>query len=308
MKRSHENDTHDLNKLVAVLCVFAICVVSLCGCLTAYKMSQFIKNGGTVASAGSGSSAGSSSSSSGSSSSAAPAPTTAPANDSGSGDAAAPADSGNNDTAAALAKYTEVMDNLKANGTGGKKLEYMTLGDYDMGTVASLILPIAKGMIPTEDKAEEKNCDSMKGDMPVLHTEKGCLLTDASALKSGSIVDNGDGTSTVTIVLNDETNPVPADDDATSCSSIIGSVFAPMSKSGIDETVEKFSGVLTVNKLDLVYHDCKAEVTYKTDTNQPTEIYQYMYITINADAKAAILPVSGYANLDYVTHIYNITF
>ncbi len=305
MKRSHENDTHDISKLIAVLIVFAVCVVSLCGCLTAYKMSQFMKSGGAATAAG----ASSGSSSSGSSSSAAPAPTTSAANDPGSDPgAAAPADSGNNDAAAALAKYTEVMDNLKANGTGGKKLEYMTLGDYDMGTVASLILPIAKGMIPSEDKAEEKNCDNMKGDMPVLHTEKGCLLTDASALKSGSIVDNGDGTSTVTIVLNDETNPVPADDDATSCSSIIGSVFAPMSKSGIDETVEKFSGVLTVNKLDLVYHDCKAEVTYKTDTNQPTEIYQYMYITINADAKAAILPVSGYANLDYVTHIYNITF
>lgn len=307
MKRSHENDTHDISKLIAVLIVFAVCVVSLCGCLTAYKMSQFMKSGGAATAAAAGASSGSSSS--GSSSSAAPAPTTSTANDPGSDPgAAAPADSGNNDAAAALAKYTEVMDNLKANGTGGKKLEYMTLGDYDMGTVASLILPIAKGMIPSEDKAEEKNCDNMKGDMPVLHTEKGCLLTDASALKSGSIVDNGDGTSTVTIVLNDETNPVPADDDATSCSSIIGSVFAPMSKSGIDETVEKFSGVLTVNKLDLVYHDCKAEVTYKTDTNQPTEIYQYMYITINADAKAAILPVNGYANLDYVTHIYNITF
>ena len=304
MKRSHENDTHDLTRLIAIVVVFAVCVVSLCGCLTAYKMSQFMSSGGAAASGTAGSSSGSSASGSSSSANSGSAASGA----GGSGGAAAPADSGNNDTAAALAKYTEVMDNLKANGTGGKKLEYMTLGDYDMGTVASLILPIAKGMIPTEDKAEEKNCDNMKGDMPVLHTEKGCLLTDASALKSGSIVDNGDGTSTVTIVLNEETNPVPADDDATSCSSIIGSVFAPMSKSGIDETVEKFSSVLTVNKLDLVYHDCKAEVKYNNDTNQPVEIYQYMYITINADAKAAILPVSGYANLDYVTHIYNITF
>ncbi|MCR5782831.1 MAG: hypothetical protein K6G90_08870 [Clostridia bacterium] len=303
MKRSHENDTHDLTRLVAIVVVFAVCVVSLCGCLTAYKMSQFLRSGGSVASGTAGASSGSSASGSSSAQSGSPA-----SGAGGAGDAAAPADSGNNDTAAALAKYTEVMDNLKANGTGGKKLEYMTLGDYDMGTVASLILPIAKGMIPSEDKAEEKDCNSMQSDMPVLHTEKGCLLTDVSALKSGSIVDNGDGTSTVTIVLNEETNPVPAEDNATSCPSIIGSVFAPMSKSGIDETVAKFSSVLTVNKLDLVYHDCKAEVKYNNDTNQPVEIYQYMYITINADAKAAILPVSGYANLDYVTHIYNITF
>lgn len=312
MKRSHENDSPILNRIVAIVTIFAVCVCCLCACLTTYKMSQLAT--GTVAAPAAAATA----ANSGTAAPAANSGTAAPAANSGndaaapadnSGDAAAPAAEGETDPAAVLAKYTEVMDKLKTCKTYDKK-EFQALpsDEYDLGTIGNIILPIAEGMMTSEDKAEEQHRDDPQGQIPIIDNPKGCLLTDASKLAPGSsIVDNGDGTSTITLITIDEDNPEPAPAGATTAPSYTGAVFNPMSRADIDAKLAEISAV-KVNSFNLTYTGCKAVLTFNNDTLEATDLVQYMNVKITANVKALIVTIDGYATLHNTMHVYNIVF
>lgn len=312
MKKSHEYDSPVLSRLVSVVTVVAICVCSICCIVTASKVSS-IATGGTVASGNSGTQTGGSTSSGGSTSGG---DSSTPSGDSSTpaGDSSTPAgDASASYTAEeVLAKYTEVMDTLKKNVSEGKvaqynKKEFQTLSDdYDLGTIGSLVLPIAQGLMTSEDKAEEQVRTDYE-QIPVTHNIKGCLLTDTSAIKSYSMTESG-GKTTVEIVLNDEVGAYPAEDNATSCGSPVGSVFNPLDQDEIDDIAAQFSSVATINKFTLTCKDCTATVVFDSETLQVESVKQIMNYYIEVDAKVTFLSLTGYATLINDMSIYNVQY
>ena len=316
MKKSHEYDSPVLSRLVSVVTVLAICVCSICCIVTASKVSNIATGTVAVNSDNSQNSTNTPSSS-----------TNTPSNSSNAsnGDSAntntdAPADTQGDNAATqsgptaeeVLAKYTEVMDAFKKNVSEGKvsqynKKEFQTLADdYDLGTVGNLVLPIAQNLMTSEDEAEEQTRTDYE-QIPVTNNIKGCLLTDASAIKSASMTESG-GKTTIVIVLNDEKGAYPAEDNATSCGSIVGSVFNPLDQEEIDNIVAEFSAVVTVNKFELTCKDCTATLVFNTETGEVESLEQIMNYYIDVDAKAVVVPVSGYATLTNKMTIYNVQY
>ena len=308
MKKSHEYDSPVLSKLVSVVTIIAICVCSLCCVVTASKISAI--TGGEVAvqggNAGSGNAGGGSTGNAGGGS-------TGNAGGGSTGDAGGAAGDGGaagGDTAefeTILAKYTEVMDQLKSGVATYDKKEFQTLADdYDLGTVGNLVLPIAQNLMTSEDEAELQNRTDME-QIPIVRNTKGCLLTDVSKIKSATMTESG-GKTTIEIVLNDEVSPLPAAEGATSCDSAVGSMFNPLDQKEIDNIVAEFSGVVTMNKFDLTGKDCTATLVFDTATGQVESLTQIMNYFIEVDAKAVIVPVSGYATLTNKMIINNVTY
>ena len=317
MKKSHEYDSPVLSKLVSVVTVLAICVCSICCIVTASKVATM--STGTVAApqqSGTSTNSGTSSTPSNSTSSTPSGDSSqaqTPSGDS-SADTQAPsgdADQGSADAGASkeeiLNKYTDIMTQLKSNVATYDKKEFQVLQpDYDLGSVGNLVLPIAEGLMTSEDKAELQNRSDWE-QIPVIRNKKGCLLTDVSKIKSATMTESG-GKTTIVIVLNDEKSPLPAADGATSCDSAIGSMFNPLNQKDIDDIVAKFSAVVTMNKFELTGKDCTATLVFDTASGKVESLEQIMNYFIEVDAKAVFVPVSGYATLTNKMTINNVTY
>ena len=317
MKKSHEYDSPVLSKLVSVVTVLAICVCSICCIVTASKVATM--STGTVAApqqSGTSTNSGTSSTPSNSTSSTPSGDSSqaqTPSGDS-SADTQAPsgdADQGSADAGASkeeiLNKYTDIMTQLKSNVATYDKKEFQVLQpDYDLGSVGNLVLPIAEGLMTSEDKAELQNRSDWE-QIPVIRNKKGCLLTDVSKIKSATMTESG-GKTTIVIVLNDEVSPLPAAEGATSCDSAIGSMFNPLNQKDIDDIVAKFSAVVTMNKFELTGKDCTATLVFDTASGKVESLEQIMNYFIEVDAKAVFVPVSGYATLTNKMTINNVTY
>lgn len=321
MKRSHEYDSPVLSRIVSVVTVFAICICSVCTSLCCYKMSSMTVATVAQTTSSSGGSGSGSDDGSGSGSETPVETTAAPAGEDTSGTAtngetttAAGGTSAAGTTAAAsasnaeiLAKYTSVMNNLKSKVSTYTKKEFQDLPSdkLDLGSASNIILPIAKGFMTTEDKAEEQARNDASN-IPILGTKLGCMLTDTSAIKSAKMTTSGDKT-TIVLVLKDEKNSQPADDNATTAPSKVGSVFSPLRKSDIDNTLAGIKAV-TVNSFDLTYQDCTATLVFNTKTNQVESLTQVMNCYIEANVKVVIATISGHAVLVNTMKIYNIKY
>ena len=315
MKKSHEYDSPVLSKLVSVVTVLAICVCSICCIVTASKVANL--STGTVvapqdqqANPGTPSTPSTPSNPGTPSTPSTPSDPSTPADPSTPSDPSAPADPGTPSGPSKeeiLKKYTEVMDQLKAGVATYDKKEFQTLADdYDLGTVGNLVLPIAQNLMTSEDEAELQNRSDME-QIPIIRNKKGCLLTDASKIKSATMTESG-GKTTIVIVLNDEKKPLPAAEGATSCDSAIGAMFNPLDQAQIDDIVAQFSGVVTMNKFDLTGKDCTATLVFDTASGKVESLEQIMNYFIEVDAKAVIVPVSGYATLTNKMTINNVAY
>ncbi len=316
MKKSHEYDSPVLSRLVSVVTVLALCVCSVSCIVTASKVST-IATGGAVVNDGSGNT---NNPSTNTPSTNGPS-TNIPSNNNPSTNNPSTAEPGTDGGSEApgtdtpsgpsyeeiLAKYTEVMNQLKSGVATYDKKEFQTLADdYDLGTVGNLVLPIAQGLMTTEDEADLQNRDDME-QIPIIRNQKGCLLTDVSKIKSATMTESG-GKTTITIVLHDEKSPLPAEDGATSCPSAVGSMFNPLNQKEIDNIVAEFSGVVTMKKFELTGKDCTATLTFDTATGKVEELVQIMNYFIEVDATAVIVPVAGYATLTNKMTINNVTY
>lgn len=313
MKKSHEYDSPVLSRLVSVVTVFAICVCSICCIVTASKVAQLstatagtvVNNGGSENSAGGNNTDGNKSGNT---------QTDTPANDNvntdvpeGSSNTAGGETTSGPSKEDILKKYTEVMDQLKAGVATYDKKEFQTLADdYDLGTVGNLVLPIAQGLMTSEDEAQVQNRDDME-QIPIVRNQKGCLLTDVSAIKEATMTESG-GKTTIKIVLNDEVGAYPAEDGATSCGSIVGSMFNPLDQEEIDNIVAEFSGVVTMKKFELTCKDCTAILVFDSATGKVESLEQVMNYYIDVDATAVVVPVSGYATLTNKMTINNVAY
>lgn len=209
-----------------------------------------------------------------------------------------------------LAKYDEVMSQAYTDCPGFTRLEYQDIpSEYrNLGSLGNLILSIAANFVTAYEDAEESVYEQ-GGDMkkfPVTDCYVGNYLTDTSAIKSASLVENSDGTVTISITLNDDVDPEPttAGEEPTS---YVGSMFAPLSVNTINETLETISAI-TVNSFSCNYTDCTTEVTYDPDTNEISYVYQVMYVDVTLDVTAVIVNVQGSARVVWECEYYDFVY
>lgn len=246
--------------------------------------------------------------------------TAAPAAD--SGDTAAPADAAPaadtgalpTDNQGILDLYTKMVDEMKAAKPAYRRIEYQTLPEEhrNLGTVANAVMGIAEGMITTKEKAESDPSIHNQGDdpsnIPIRDNPKGCLLTDASKIKSASCKDNGDGTATLVITLIDEDNPKPVEGGATSTQYHTSAMFFPMDQAGIDNIVDKFKAVVTMNSMTLTYTECTVTCVFDTASQKIKTLTYVEPVDIKVDGKAVIIPINGSARLVDTMEITEIAY
>ena len=212
-----------------------------------------------------------------------------------------------------LAKYTEVMNKAKADSPAFTKVEWQAIPEEKTqfeGKVFSKILPIASNFFKTEADAKAAPELKEKGAsmewFPIYHNEKGCMLTDASAIENATCTELPDGNVKIVIELKDEANSEPPV-DAPTCDSYVGSMFTPIQFAEIRNTLENDPAVKFIVKnvnFDLTYFDCVAELTYNPETNEIVQLDQFMHIDINIK-EGSILGISakGKAVLDNYMYI-----
>lgn len=235
--------------------------------------------------------------------------TTAPAGNSGNTtpEANKPADNNGGSTAAkktdkeVLEIYTKIMNKAKADKPGYKKVEYQELpgdaanrqiskGANFVDTLLNLVTNTLDLLTTKEEAEASPEIVEKGGDMrwfPVYKCEKGCYLTDVSAIESTSYEDLGNGKARITIELKDEANPEPMAEGASTSPSNTGAMFSPLSKADIDNTINGgvVQAVIKDVTYNLTYHDCKAVVEYDTKTNEIIKLEQYMNVAIQGGGK-----------------------
>ena len=245
------------------------------------------------------------------------APTEAPTQQSGdtTPDATEPSKEAENNDAgiptgneAILKKYSDLLNDANDKKVGYNKVEFQAIPEEkaNLGGILDKIMPVAQTFFVDEAtaKASPENFPQ-GGDMkwfPLYHTTKGCVLTDASKIENATSEKLADGNIKLTIELQDEINPEPIAEGATTCNSVTGSMFTPIKRADIDDVLQNnFAGKVLNKELDydLKYHDCTAELIYNPETNQIVSLTQYMHILIIVNSgKVAGSDVTGDAILD----------
>ncbi len=217
--------------------------------------------------------------------------------------------------AAILAAYTEVMNYAKTAKPAYTKVEYQVLPkdkrNIDSGIVNTL-LGLASSFMTTEEDAKNDPEVNEKGSnmrwFPVYKCDKGCLLTDVSAVKSANCEKLSNGNFKITMVLNSEDNPEPYNENTKKCTSNVGKVFGPLAKAEIDAEIKGIKVIRTA-EYALNYYDCKAVLVYNPATKQIVTLDQYMYTLINIiKGKVLLTEFSGTAVLEDTVNIYNVKY
>ena len=235
-----------------------------------------------------------------------------------------PAETNTNDSSipqgneAILAKYSELMNDAKAKSVGYKKIEWQAIPEEKAqfeGKVFGKILPIASNFFKSEADAKAEPEIKEKGaDMewfPIYHNEKGCMLTDVSAIENATCTELPDGNVKIVIELKDEYNSEPPV-DAPTCDSYVGSMFTPIQFAEVRNTLENDPTVKFIVKnvdFDLTYYDCVAELTYNPETNQIVQLDQFMHLIINIkDGSIVGMSAKGKAVLDNYMYISDFVY
>ena len=253
------------------------------------------------------------------------APTQAPSGDTAPTDApSAPSqDNADNgalptDVAAILTKYTELMNKAKTDSPGFNKVEYQAIPPEKAqfeGKVFNTLLPLIGNFFKDEETARANPEIKLKGEsmewFPIYHNEKGCLLTDASKIKSATCTELPDGNVKITIVMNDEVNSEPPGAAATSASSV-GAICTPIEMQTVRDTLQNDGAIKLVARnidFELTYYDCTAELVYNPANNQLVSLDQFMHILINIkDGTVAFASAKGTAVLDNYMYINNFQY
>ncbi|NLX93639.1 MAG: hypothetical protein GXZ02_07220 [Clostridiales bacterium] len=188
-----------------------------------------------------------------------------------------------------LAAYTDVMNYAKTAKPAYNKKEFQSLPGEDQhmeGKVIGAILPVAETFMTKEKDAavEDNKAGSDMKWFPVAKATKGCLLTDAGAIKSAKCDELANGNYKITIVLKDEKNPEPYKEGQAKASSNTGNMFQPLSRAEIDDTILNDNTVknLVKNvKYDLRYYNCIAVLEYNPKTKQIVSLDQNMSVFID---------------------------
>jgi hypothetical protein len=217
-----------------------------------------------------------------------------------------------------LAAYTTVMDKAKADKPAYHRIYFQTLPADTRkvtGGGINLILKLAAFFMTSEEKARkdpeinEKNSEMKM--FPVANCDKGCLLTNVNAIRSANFVKLANGNYKIIIILKDEMNSEPYKSGNTAPSNV-GSMFYPLSKSIIDNTLtndSKVSWAVSNVSYSLKYYDSTAVLEYNPNTNQIVTLEQYLHTFIMVkSAKVLLSNISGSAVLHYTVICNNFVY
>lgn len=221
-----------------------------------------------------------------------------------------------------LAAYTKVMNQAKADKPGFTKTQFQELPDdadsrviAKGGTLVETALKVAGNFMTTEKAAkadpEHKDKGSDMHSWPLYDNDTyGCLLTDASFLKSAKAEKLSDGQIKLTLVTGSEKNPEPAKNNSKSPSKT-GGIAGVLATSDIDDALSGgiVSAVFKDVTYSLIYHDCVCTVTYDPETLHVSDVEQTTKVTISGAAKAVAIPldITKQELIDHA-HIYDITY
>lgn len=201
-----------------------------------------------------------------------------------------------------LSKYTEVVNQLKEVDKPGHYSvvwQEMPMEYRNCGVITNIVLSFAEDYGTDKEEAAESMQFYDSGytyDIPIYNNDKGCLLTDVSCIKSATMVDNLNGTYTITIVLNDEDYSEPAGSDALTSPSSIGAMFTPLSHDDIESALSEIDD-FDINDYHFTYTDCTASVTFYPETNHVTSLFQTMNIDVAIDVHYSQLTLTGSARV-----------
>ncbi len=222
-----------------------------------------------------------------------------------------------------LAEYTKVLDQAKKDKPAFKKVEYQELPSDSNSrvisqgaTLVNAALKLADNFMTTE--ADAKADPEVKGKGSDMHSwpvydndTKGCMLTDASFIKSAKCEVLPNGNYRITMVLNDERNPEPPKNAKVSPSKT-GAVVGTISKADIDKELNGglVSAVFSNITYSLLYHDCQTVVEYNPETLEVKGIEQTTHVSISGSAKPKLGSALIIDRQELINHmkIYDIAY
>ncbi len=202
-----------------------------------------------------------------------------------------------------LSEYTEVMNKLKFDAPAFEMTRYQNLptDKQNLGAVADMVLPIIEKFVTSKSAAEKVPYIAGNANMlPVKDSSYGCLLTDASAIKSAYCEIMSDDIYKLVITFNDELNPAHLPAGAESSTGIINAVFDPY------DAAEQITAISTMvmNDINFNYTDCTVTLIYNHRTKQVQSLDMTMNIDITADTilmeiNARIVDITEFENFSY---------
>lgn len=202
-----------------------------------------------------------------------------------------------------LSEYTEVMNKLKSDAPAFEMTRYQNLptDKQNLGAVADMVLPIIEKFVTSKSAAEKVPYIAGNANMlPVKDSSYGCLLTDASAIKSAYCEIMSDDIYKLVITFNDELNPAHLPAGSESSTGIINAVFDPY------DAAEQITAISTMvmNDINFNYTDCTVTLIYNHKTKQVQSLDMTMNIDITADTilmeiNARIVDITEFENFSY---------
>lgn len=203
-----------------------------------------------------------------------------------------------------VAAYAAVMNQAKKDAPGFKKVEWQTLPDDANSrivaqgeSVVNTALNLAgNNFMTTKEKSTSNPEIKDKGNdmsiFPISNSDYGCLLKDASAVKTATCTVLPNGNYKIKIVLKDEKNPEPIKNKTDKVApSNHGSVFSPVSKKEIDDTLN--GGIVSAVAKDitysLTYHDCSSTIEFNPKDNKLVSLEQFTKVTISGSGRIAFI-------------------
>ena len=202
---------------------------------------------------------------------------------------------------AILSKYTEIMNGLKNDAPGFKKLRYQNLPTEKSGILQSIVLPYIEKYVTSKENAEpEMIIAGNAGKLPLYNSAYGCLLADASALKNCYCEILSDNEYKLVMVTKDEMNTASLPVGAKSTDSVINGIFDPYDAAKfISSTAEA-----AMSSVDFTYHDCSVVLSYDPLSEKVNSLDMTMNISIDAD----LLLGSVNAEITDVTEFYDFVY
>lgn len=223
-----------------------------------------------------------------------------------------------NNKQAILNEYKKILDQAKKDKPTHKSNDYQEIQNRSSFSAAQLGVVdkhlykgegseslISEKIVDTrtlETKAqskvsENKHPASPRADYPdnmrwfaVSCSIYGCLLTDASKLKNATKVDNGNGTTTITLTLIDEESPKSMPivrDDERNATKKYAETTAPSAHAGI-MNVPEISSVLKYSRIigfsgKVKFSGSTSTLTYNTATGHVISLYQIGKANVTID-------------------------
>lgn len=199
-----------------------------------------------------------------------------------------------------LSKYKDIVNYAKKAGKPSfQKVTYRTL---EKDIVSSSLLHGVESAYPeyfiSKDNAEKVPvvvpANTKTTELCINNDYYACMLASAdasAAIKTATDVKLKDGTSKITIVLRDETDPTPTEAAAKKAASYTSAMFPVIAADTVKEKVQSTLFLEKISSVELTYTDCTVELIYNPKLNRIISMTQT--VKYNGEIKGTVLSANG---------------